>query len=507
LSPHYGFYSDELYYLACADRSALGYVDHPPFFVWVLWLHRAIFGDSLFALRILPATAGAVAAFLTGWMTGRIGGGLYAQCIATLAMTLGMSMALFNFFSVNCLAFPLWVTASWIFLERCRSGNPRLWVLLGIVLGVAILTKHTIMILVAGMIVATVFTSLRRDLLTRWPWLGLLAFVVIASPNVYWQIVNDWPSLEFYRTRAQDNIPITPLQVLAQQIFVQNPATLPIWVGGFYFFLVSPRGRRFRPIGWLLVTVLAIAMIGGQSIPYRIAGVFPVAFAGGAFLLEAVRKPNSGRLRRVWNTYTLPAVLLLAGALASTLILPILPPAVMMNHPLFGGDDGWRVRIGEKRIPYHLANRTHWKTFADQVIAVFEDLDPVQRRATIILADYFGHAGAIEYYGRGNDPPPVYSPHTGYYLWGPPDESTRTVISIGIDESLLRRNFERVTVADVFECTYCPGWQDNLPIRIATAPTRPMANFWKDLGDVGGMHRYRRLVHEQEENRTGELNY
>ena len=29
-SPHYGFYSDELYYLACAGRLAWGYVDHPP---------------------------------------------------------------------------------------------------------------------------------------------------------------------------------------------------------------------------------------------------------------------------------------------------------------------------------------------------------------------------------------------------------------------------------------------------------------------------------------------
>ncbi len=49
LSPHYGFYSDELYYLACADRLAFGYVDQPPFFVFILRLWREIFGDSLLA--------------------------------------------------------------------------------------------------------------------------------------------------------------------------------------------------------------------------------------------------------------------------------------------------------------------------------------------------------------------------------------------------------------------------------------------------------------------------
>jgi 4-amino-4-deoxy-L-arabinose transferase-like glycosyltransferase len=54
LTPHYGFYSDELYYLACTERLALGYVDQPPLFVWVLRLHRELFGDSLVALRVLP---------------------------------------------------------------------------------------------------------------------------------------------------------------------------------------------------------------------------------------------------------------------------------------------------------------------------------------------------------------------------------------------------------------------------------------------------------------------
>ncbi|MEN8184171.1 MAG: glycosyltransferase, partial [Myxococcota bacterium] len=63
LSPHYGFYSDELYYLACARRLAFGYLDHPPLFVWLLRLHASLLGDSLFALRVLPAAAGAATAF------------------------------------------------------------------------------------------------------------------------------------------------------------------------------------------------------------------------------------------------------------------------------------------------------------------------------------------------------------------------------------------------------------------------------------------------------------
>ena len=98
-SPHYGFYSDELYYLACAKRLAWGYVDHPPLFIFALRLHLEVFGDSLVALRALPAAAGAASAFLTGWMARRLGGGPYAQVLAAIAWMVGQALAMFSIFT------------------------------------------------------------------------------------------------------------------------------------------------------------------------------------------------------------------------------------------------------------------------------------------------------------------------------------------------------------------------------------------------------------------------
>ncbi len=498
LSPYYGFYSDEFYYLACAERLAFGYVDHPPFFPFILRLHSELLGDSLLALRILPAAAGALTAFLTGWMARRMGGGLFAQIVAMLApMVSPQSQVIFGFFSVNCLEILLWTTASWVFLELCRSNEPRLWVVLGVVLGTSFLTKHTTVVLIAGLAAATMLSSLRRDWICKWPWVGALAFVLIVSPNIYWQVMNDWPSLEFYQRLAEDNIPTSPLGVLARQVIVQNPATLPIWAAGIFFFLGSPRGRRFRPLGWLFLTVMALAMIGGQSRADRIAGIYPLVFAGGAVLLEAIRKANPSRLRKAWNTYTLPSIMLLSGLAAATVVLPILPPELLMSHPLHQGDD-WRPEVGPKRLPYILGNRTHWKAFVEEVATVYEGLDPKQREGAIILADYFGHAGALEYYGGEHALPPVYSPHANYLRWGPPEGSTATVIAIGIDEAFLRANFERVSVAAIFRCAYCPAWQDELPIRIASSPRRSIPELWAELGRIGGMDRRRRLLRAQE---------
>lgn len=485
LSPHYGFYSDELYYLACADRLAFGYVDHPPFFVWVLRLHREIFGDSLVALRALPVAAGTATALMAGAMARRMGGATFAQALATLAVMMGAgSIAIFSMFTVNCLGILLWTAASWILLELLLRRDPRLWLALGIVLGLAFLNKHTAVVPVAGVAVAVLLSPLRRDLLGRWPWLGGLAFLVLISPNLGWQIANGWPSLAFYSGVEGDRLSASPLDQLAAQIVYNNPAAFPVWAGGLWFFFASARGRAYRPLGWLFVTAALLATIGGSRLPYRMAGVYPAGFAGGAVLLEALRKPDAGALRRLWNTWTLPALILAIGLASSTILLPIQRPEVLAQNPLYDAEagSGWRPEIGTNEIPYHLGNRTHWKAFVAKVAEVWAGLDPDERADAILLLDYFGHAGALEYYGRGLGLPPVYSRMTGYFLWGPPPGSPQTVLSVGIDEAFLRANFERVEVAAVFECRYCPPVVDDLPIHVARFPRRPLAELWPEIG-------------------------
>jgi len=499
LSPDYGFYSDELYYLACADRPALGYVDHPPFFVYVLWLHRELVGDSLLALRLLPASLGALTALLTGRMARRMGGGGLAQALATLAVIVSpQNQVLFSFFSVNCLELLLWTTACAVVVGLLRSPRAPLWIALGGVLGISLLTKHTTLLLVAGLAGAFLLGPLRRELRSPWPWLGALTALAIAAPNVYWQAVHGWPSIEFYRGIAESNVPTSTLAQLGRQIVAQNPATLPIWGGGLCFFLGTERGRRFRPLGWLFLGLLLLALVGGQSRADRIAGIYPVAFAGGAVFLEGVRASSRARPLRVSVAAVLPAAMVAVGLVGATLVLPILPPALLARHPLYdpAAGSGWRLEVGASRIPYHLANRTHWKAFVATVAQVVDGLEPDQREDAILLTDYFGHAGALEYYGREHDLPPVYSSMTGYLLWGPPERSAQTVIAIGIDEAFLKAHFEHVRVGAVFRCDYCPPVVDELPIRIASSPTQPFPELWPEIGRLAS--RRERMLRAQQ---------
>ena len=69
----YGYMADELYFLSCVGRLVWGYVDHPPFAVAVLGAFRAFFGDSLFAVRMIPALFSGATIFVLGLLVREMG--------------------------------------------------------------------------------------------------------------------------------------------------------------------------------------------------------------------------------------------------------------------------------------------------------------------------------------------------------------------------------------------------------------------------------------------------
>src|SRR5258706_1260614 len=79
---HYGYFVDELYYLACSRHLDWGYVDQPPLIALVTWLVRVVLGQSLVAIRLLPALAGAGEVAMTALIARELGGGWFAQLLA-----------------------------------------------------------------------------------------------------------------------------------------------------------------------------------------------------------------------------------------------------------------------------------------------------------------------------------------------------------------------------------------------------------------------------------------
>src|SRR5918995_2746255 len=103
-STRYGYFRDALYYLACSEHLAFGYVDQPPLIAWLGWIARHTLGTSLPALIFWPALAGAGRVVFTAAFARELGAKHFATVLAaTLAITPSVWWVIDHQFAMNCL--------------------------------------------------------------------------------------------------------------------------------------------------------------------------------------------------------------------------------------------------------------------------------------------------------------------------------------------------------------------------------------------------------------------
>ncbi|MBI1850743.1 MAG: glycosyltransferase family 39 protein, partial [Planctomycetes bacterium] len=278
----YGYFRDELYFMACGERLDWGYVDQPPLVALVACCERWLLGNSLFAIRFLPALAGATKLALAVVMTRRLGGGLFAQGLAGVAILVApVCLGVDNYFSMNAFDQLFWVIATLLVLQTCRDDRTRPWIGLGFVVGVALLNKLSILFFIFGLAVGLMLTPQRRALKTRGPWIAALIALALFAPHVVWQIQHGWPTLEQLASgRATKNVLLSPFDFLLGVILENHPLSLPVWIAGLVFFFGSAAGKPHRILGWIFVTAAAsLVLLHGKT--YYLAPAFPIVFAGG----------------------------------------------------------------------------------------------------------------------------------------------------------------------------------------------------------------------------------
>ena len=260
----YGYFIDEYYYIACSDHPALGYVDHPPLSIAILAVWRGLFGDSLFALRFLPAVMGAISVYITGLLVREFKGGRFAQAAACLGvMICPLFLFIFNYYSMNAFAILWWTIAASLIVRIVKDERPRWWIALGFILGLGLLNKIDVLWLGAGIFFGLVFTKKRESLLAPWPYVAAGIALLLFLPHILWQIAHGWPTLEFIaNARALKYQGITRLDFLTSLVMDIHPLLFPVWIAGLAALLLGSL-KRFRILGIIWLTAFAILLIGG----------------------------------------------------------------------------------------------------------------------------------------------------------------------------------------------------------------------------------------------------
>ena len=239
----YGYFRDELYYLASTNHLDWGYVEHPPLSIAVLALIRAAFGDSLPALRVVPALVGVTTVCLAAVITRQLGGGRFAQGLAALAVAMSpVFLGTAHYYSMNVFDQLFWALAVSVLLRALDERRPFDGAVLGAVLGLGFLNKISILWLGTGMLIGLAFTPYRRVLREPWPWVAAFIAGVFALPYLLWQISHGWPTLEFMRNAtAVKMADISPLRFLLDQVLSMNPGAAPVWLAGIVLGLRCAR--------------------------------------------------------------------------------------------------------------------------------------------------------------------------------------------------------------------------------------------------------------------------
>jgi 4-amino-4-deoxy-L-arabinose transferase-like glycosyltransferase len=469
----YGYFNDEFYYIACSKRLGLGYVDHPPFAPLLLRGVRAVLGESLPAIRLPAALAGAATVFLTGRMAGRLGGGRFAQALAALAVAVAPGLlVLFGFYSTNAFEILVWVASADLVLALGAGADPRWCLALGAVAGLGLENKHTTAVFVAALAIGILASPLRKRLREPWPWLGLLVALLVFLPNLAWEGRHDWISLEFYRAaEVVKNVPTSSLRAAFDQALFMNPVTLPLWLLGLRFYLLDRTGRPWRALGWTFAVLFALILVVPTSRPDRIAGAYPMLLAGGAVEFERWGR-RAARVAAV-------AACAASVAVFAPLTLPLLPPAALATYARVLHLNPQVERQRYNAVPQWVADSLGWEDLADAVAAVYRELPPGDRQQAAVLTGDYAYAASLEFFGPARGVSRVISTHNQYFLWGPGDPPPRVVIALGCSRSDLDRLFADVEQAAIFRCDFC--YQDGMQIWVARRPRVSLAAAWPSL--------------------------
>jgi hypothetical protein len=406
----HGFHRDELYFVVAGRHPALGYPDQPPLTPLLAAGATALFGVEPFASRVLPALAAGISVVLVAAMARDMGGRPRAQSLAAVAMAVSGLLAAGHLGSTATYEILLWTLVMWLVIRLLDGGDVRLWLLVGVIAGIALQNKQTALLLGAGLagglLLARRWDVLRSPML----WVGGLIAMLIWAPNLAWQVANDFPQLEMARNIARE-AGANRADLVPELVLIAGPLLFPIAVAGLWWQLRSPAAAPWRAIPIAFGIVFALVLfLGAKS--YYLAGMLGPLLAAGSIVTAGWIERGRGRARGL----AVAVAAACSGLLIVVLTLPVVPPPVFADSPL-------------AEIYPETAEQIGWPELVQVVEGATASLAPAELTRTVAFTANYGEAGAIELLGEGV--PPVYSGHNGYGYWGPPPEDSTNTIVVG----------------------------------------------------------------------------
>lgn len=430
---NYELQRDAFMYVDLGNHLAWGYQSVPPSIAVFANISRFILGDTTFAIRFFPAIVGVLSIILIGIMVREAGGGKWAQFFACLAF-----LAAPAFLRSNSLFQPVsfnqfyWLLLAFLLFRLIHTKKAFYWYLIGIVAGLAFLNKYSVVFYLFGIIVAVLLTPMRRWLRKPQPYIAMAITILIVLPNLIWQINHNWPVIHHMRELAETQLVHVRVDIfLREQIMMFLPVFF-IWIFGLIYVAFLKDGKSYRAFVWIYVTVVLLLIILRGKHYYTI-GLYSSLFVFGGLFIERCLAGKLGFLK-----YVLIIFIFIVSVVALPISLPILKPeAFIQFYKSMGREKTERWEDGEYHdLPQDYADMIGWEELSRIVGETYQKLTPEQQARCLILANNYGEAGSVNFYGTKYDLPTVISYNDSYLFWAPESIDGEYLIKIGDSDNL-----------------------------------------------------------------------
>jgi hypothetical protein len=398
-------------------------------------------------------------AVLIALIAREVGGGPAAQTLAALAAAGGFPLIAGHVLATATIDLVVWPAVILGVMRALLRDEPRWWLVVGGIVGLALYNKHLIVLLLLALGLGLLLVGPRHVLRSPWLWGGVAIALVVGAPNLIYQVTHDWPQLAMAEALARNKGDDARVTFVPLQLLMLGPPVAAIWIAGLVKLLRDRALRPIRAIGVAyLVLCVVIPLIAGQ--PYYTLGLQLALWAVGAV---ATVNWLAGRASR--RVLVVTAVVLNA-AVAALIALPILPVPVLAHTPIPEINQVTRDQIG-------------WPAYVRQVAEAYQRLSTEEATRAVVITGNYGEAGAIDRYGSRYGLTGVYSGQNELYHLGPPPESASVAILFGFDPP---RSFDSCELAARLDNGVgIDNEEQGRPVWICRGRRLPWRDLWPSL--------------------------
>lgn len=423
VNPVYELHRDEFLHLDQAKHLAWGFHSVPPFTSWISWLILKL-GNAVFWVKFFPALFGGLTIVVVWKTLAHLKGSLFACVLASTALLFSVLLRINILYQPNSLDILCWTLVYYTVIRYIQTEKPKWLYFLAISFAVGFLNKYNIAFCLLGLLPALILSKHRKLFVKREFYFSLALGLTIISPNIIWQIENDFPVLKHMKELAETQlVHVSRIGFLKEQFFFFIGSVFIIITAFVGLFSYAPF-KPFRLLFWAYLFTIALFIFFNAKAYYAI-GLYPIFFAFGAVYLSVL-------LQQGWKfylRYLAFAVILFFGYLLIEISLPIYTPSKYVEYAEKGEPFSSHTWEDGKKYPISqdFADMLGWKELASKVDSVYQSIP--DKKHTLILCDNYGEAGAINYYtkisGLKAD-----SFNTDYDKWINLDDEIKTVIRI-----------------------------------------------------------------------------